>query len=80
MHVGAAFGLGGGGVEPGDEVILPDLTWIASAAPVTYVGATPVFADVDERTWCLSAESVRACYGKHQGNFTGGSVWRRARL
>ena len=30
------------------------MTWIASAAPVTYVGATPVFADVDEETWCLS--------------------------
>ena len=40
---------------------MPDLTWIASAAPVAYVGATLVFADVDERTWCLSAESVCAC-------------------
>ena len=49
------------GIGPGDEVIVPDLTWIASAAPITYVGATPVFADVDEHTWCLSAESVRAC-------------------
>ena len=49
------------GIGPGDEVIVPDLTWIASAAPITYVGATPVFADVDERTWCLSAASVRAC-------------------
>src|SRR5687768_9768166 len=36
------------GVGPGDEVIVPDITWIASAAPVSYVGATPVFADVDE--------------------------------
>src|SRR2546429_9033842 len=42
------------GVGPGDEVIVPDATWIASAAPITYVGATPVFADVDEQTWCLS--------------------------
>jgi len=49
------------GIGPGDEVIVPDLTWIASAAPITYVGATPVFADVDEHTWCLSAASVRAC-------------------
>ena len=45
------------GVGAGDEVIVPDLTWIASSAPITYVGATPVFADVDEKTWCLSAES-----------------------
>ena len=49
------------GVGPGDEVVVPDATWIASAAPVTYVGATPVFADIDERTWCLSAEAFEAC-------------------
>lgn len=49
------------GVGPGDEVIVPDATWIASSAPITYVGATPVFADIDERTWCLSAESFEAC-------------------
>lgn len=48
------------GVGPGDEVIVPDITWIASAAPVTYVGATPVFADIDPGTWCLSAESFEA--------------------
>jgi len=45
------------GVGPGDEVIVPEATWIASAAPVTYVGATPVFADIDEKTWCMSLES-----------------------
>ena len=49
------------GVGPGDEVIIPDATWIASAAPITYVGATPVFADIDEKTWCLSAASFAAC-------------------
>lgn len=48
------------GVGPGDEVIVPDLTWIASAAPITYVGATTVFADVDRKTWCLSADSLDA--------------------
>ena len=45
------------GVSRGDEVIVPDITWIASSAPVSYVGATPVFADIDEKTWCLSADS-----------------------
>lgn len=45
------------GVGADDEVIVPDLTWIASAAPINYVGATPVFADVDEHSWCLSAEA-----------------------
>ncbi|HVG99063.1 MAG TPA: DegT/DnrJ/EryC1/StrS family aminotransferase [Chloroflexota bacterium] len=46
------------GVGPGDEVVVPELTWIASAAPISYVGAAPVFADVDERTWCLSPASL----------------------
>lgn len=45
------------GVGPGDEVIVPESTWIATAVPVTYVGATPVFADIDPTTWCLSAQS-----------------------
>jgi len=49
------------GVGPGDEVVVPDVTWIASAAPISYVGATPVFADIDSRTWCLSAQSFEAC-------------------
>jgi perosamine synthetase len=46
------------GIGPGDEVIVPDLTWVASASPITYVGATPVFADVDPVSWCLSPESL----------------------
>src|SRR3977135_1640999 len=45
------------GVGPGDEVVVPDATWIASVAPVSYVGATPVFADIDARTWGLSPQS-----------------------
>lgn len=45
------------GVGEGDEVIVPEITWIATAAPVSYVGATPVFADVDESTWCLDPAS-----------------------
>ena len=46
---------------PGDEVIVPDITWIATAAPIHYVGATPVFADIDAQSWCLSPESFKAC-------------------
>lgn len=49
------------GVGPGDEVIVPDITWIASAAPITYLGGTPVFADIDPKTWCLSAKSFEEC-------------------
>lgn len=46
------------GVGPQDEVIVPDVTWIASAAPIRYVGATPVFADIDSNNWCMSASSL----------------------
>lgn len=48
------------GIGPGDEVIVPDVTWIASVAPVRYVGATPVFADIDPDTWCLSPDAFEA--------------------
>jgi len=49
------------GIGKGDEVIVPDITWIATSAPITYVGAIPVFADIDENTWCLSAQSFEKC-------------------
>lgn len=46
------------GVGPGDEVIIPDFTMIASAFAVCYTGATPVFADADPDTWNISPKSV----------------------
>lgn len=49
------------GIGPGDEVIVPDVTWIASAAPINYVGATPVFVDINPETWCLSVEGMKKC-------------------
>ena len=53
--------LAAAGIGPGDEVVVPELTWIASAAPITYVGATPVFADVDPKTWCMSGATLERC-------------------
>lgn len=47
-------------ISAGDEVIVPDVTWIASAAPINYVGATPIFADIDPQTWCISAKSLES--------------------
>jgi perosamine synthetase len=47
-------------IRPGDEVIVPAHTFIASATPVLHQRATPVFGDVDERTFCLSPNSVAA--------------------
>lgn len=45
-------------IGKGDEVIVPDVTWIGSSAPITYVGANPVFCDIDENTWCISVDSL----------------------
>lgn len=46
------------GITDGDEVIVPECTWIASAAPITYLRAKPVFCDIDPVNWCLDPESV----------------------
>lgn len=48
------------GIGHGDEVIVPEITWIATAAPINYVGARPVFADVDATTWCMDPDSLEA--------------------
>jgi perosamine synthetase len=54
------MGLAALGVGPGDEVIVPETTWIASAAPITYLGARPVFVDVLPDTWCIDPAGVEA--------------------
>lgn len=48
------------GVGPGDEVIVPGLTWIATAMAVRYVGATPVFADLEASTLALDPAAFEA--------------------
>jgi len=47
------------GVGSGDEVIVPDCTWIASAVSSVHLGAEVVFCDIEEDTWCLDPKSVR---------------------
>jgi len=46
------------GIGPGDEVIVPTLTFVATANAVAYTGATPVFVDADPETWCLDPAAV----------------------
>jgi len=45
-------------IGPGDEVIVPECTWIASASPVTYLGANLVFCDIEKDTWCIDPVSI----------------------
>lgn len=56
MHLAlAALGIG-----VGDEVIVPDITWVATADAVLYVGATPIFADIEVDSWCLDPNSFES--------------------
>ena len=48
------------GIGPGDEVVVPSLSFIASANAPRYVGANPVFADVDQYTFNVPAASIEA--------------------
>ena len=51
-------------LQPGDEVIVPDFTFIAPAECCAFLGGTPVFADIDRETLQISPESVRSHIGK----------------
>lgn len=46
------------GVGPGDEIIVPVITFIATVNPIVYMGATPVFVDIDPQTWNMDPEQV----------------------
>jgi dTDP-4-amino-4,6-dideoxygalactose transaminase len=48
------------GIGPGDEVIVPSFSFFATAAAVVLAGATPVFADIDATSFCLSPEAAEA--------------------
>ena len=47
-------------IKKGDEVIVPDITWVSTANAVMLVGATPIFADVDIDTWTIDPKSVES--------------------
>ncbi len=53
------------GIGPGDEVIVPPYTMSATATAVIYCGAIPVFADIEEDTYCLDPESVKKKISKN---------------
>ena len=56
LHMGmAALGIG-----PGDEVIMADTNWIATASPIVNLGAKPVFVDILPDSWCIDPEKAEA--------------------
>lgn len=60
LHMGlAALEIG-----PGDEVILADTNWIATCAPVVYLGAKPIFVDILEDSWCIDPDLVERAITK----------------
>ena len=48
------------GIGPGDEIIVPSLTFVATANAVRYAGAKPVFVDSDPYYWCLDPDKLEA--------------------
>lgn len=48
----------GAGIGPGDEIIVPGFAFMAAANIARMIGATPVFADIDPDTWCITADRV----------------------
>lgn len=58
------IGLRALGVGRGDEVIVPAVSFAATAEAVVHAGARPVFADVEELSWCISARTVEPLLGE----------------
>src|SRR5215470_13135782 len=48
------------GIKPGDEVIVPNFTFVATASAVLFVNALPVLVDVDPDTYCINPDLVEA--------------------
>jgi perosamine synthetase len=47
------------GLQPGDEVITTDFSWVATAYAVSYTGAQPVFVDIEPETWTIDPEAIK---------------------
>jgi len=52
------------GIDSG-HVVVPDLTWIGSSAGISWLGANPVFCDIEADSWCLSPESLEHSLQKY---------------
>ncbi|QFT91354.1 Putative pyridoxal phosphate-dependent aminotransferase EpsN [Roseovarius sp. THAF9] len=77
-HIGTSFGIATSsctgamqmglkamGIGPGDEVILADTNWIATAAPIVQLGATPIFVDILPDSWCIDPDATEKAITPH---------------
>jgi len=46
------------GLRTGDEIIVPNITWIASIEPLYWMGIKPIFADINSETWCIDSKDI----------------------
>jgi len=53
------------GIGPGDEVIVPDSTWVGSVFPISWLGATPIFIDSLSDTWCINPSKIEEKINKN---------------
>jgi len=53
------------GIGPGDEVIVPDMTWIGSNIAINYLGATPVFVDIKKEDWTVDPNEIEKAITKN---------------
>ena len=59
------MGLAALGIGSGDEVILANTNWIATAAPIIHLGAKPVFVDILSSSWCIDPAKAEAAITKN---------------
>ena len=64
------------GIGVGDEVIIQGYTFIATLSSIIYVGATPVFCDIDLDTYSMSVESVEEDNSKDKSHNTCLCKWK----
>ncbi len=47
------------GIKKGDEVIVPEVSWIATVSCIYYLGAKPIYCDIEKDTWCINPEDIK---------------------
>ena len=62
-------------IGPGDEVIVPSFTYFATVGAVLQVNATPVFADIEKDSFCISLNTIKKLVTKNKMYNSSSFVW-----